>query len=168
MEKRLWPLDPRPRRLVIIDIAQPRDVEDEVRSIDDVHLFTIDDLRSVNDAAMDSRRNEAERARVIIDEETDHFIRLLRRAAVDEALAHLYTWAESIRIRERDRALARLGADGDRTGAVIDDLTRALTKKLLSDVTASIRSNAECGDIERAESLVRAITQGEPCFHNDE
>ncbi|MFW5639470.1 MAG: glutamyl-tRNA reductase, partial [Methanoculleus sp.] len=130
MEKRLWPLDPRPRRLVIIDIAQPRDVEDEVRSIDDVHLFTIDDLRSVNDAAMDSRRNEAERARVIIDEETDHFIRLLRRAAVDEALAHLYTWAESIRIRERDRALARLGADGDRTGAVIDDLTRALTKKL--------------------------------------
>ena len=168
MEKRLWPLDPRPHRLVIIDIAQPRDVEDEVRSIDDVHLFTIDDLRSVNDAAMDSRRNEAERARVIIDEETDHFIRLLRRAAVDEALAHLYTWAESIRIRERDRALARLGADGDRTGAVIDDLTRALTKKLLSDVTASIRSNAECGDIERAESLVRAITQGEPCFHNDE
>ncbi|NQS74228.1 MAG: glutamyl-tRNA reductase [Methanoculleus sp.] len=168
MEKRLWPLDPRPHRLVIIDIAQPRDVEDEVRSIDDVHLFTIDDLRSVNDAAMDSRRNEAERARVIIDEETDHFIRLLRRAAVDEALAHLYTWAESIRIRERDRALARLGADGDRTGAVIDDLTRALTKKLLSDVTASIRSNAECGDIERAEFLVRAIARGEPCFHNDE
>lgn len=169
MEKRLWPLDPRPRHLVIIDIAQPRDVEDEVRSIKGVHLFTIDDLRSVNEAAMDSRRDEADRARAIIDEEVDHFIRLLRRAAADETLAHLYTWAESIRTRERDRALARLGAEEDsRTAEVIDDLSRALTKKLLSDVTASIRSNAECGDIERAENLVKAITRGELCFHNDE
>ena len=156
------------KKLIIIDIAQPRDVEDEVRSIEGVHLFTIDDLRGVNEAAMDSRRDEADRARAIIDEEVDHFIRLLRRTAADETLALLYTWAESIRTRERDRALARLGKDDDRTKAIIDDLTRVLTKKLLSDVTISIRSNAECGNIERAESLVRAITRGELCFHNDE
>lgn len=168
MEKRLWPLDPRPRHLILIDIAQPRDVEDDVRSVEGVHLFTIDDLRSVNDAAMKSRQGEADRARMIIDEEVDHFIRLLRRTAADETLALLYTWAESIRARERDRALARLGEEDDRTGAIIDDLTRALTKKLLSDVTTSIRSSAECGDMERAENLVRAITRGELCFHNDE
>lgn len=168
MEERLWPLDQHPRHLVIIDIAQPRDVEDEVRSIEGVHLFTIDDLRNVNDAAMDSRKSEADRARGIIDEELDHFIRLLRRTAADETLALLYTWAESIRARERDRALARLRGGDDRTTAVIDDLSRALTKKLLSDVTASIRSSAECGDMERAETLVKAITRGELCFHNDE
>ena len=168
MEKRLWPLDPHPHHLVFIDIAQPRDIEDEVRSIEGVHLFTIDDLRSVNDAAMDSRRSEADRARGIIDEELNHFIRLLRRAAADETLALLYTWAESIRARERDRALARLGEEDTRTAAIIDDLSRALTKKLLSDVTTSIRSSAECGDMERAETLVRAITRGELCFHNDE
>ncbi|CCJ36834.1 glutamyl-tRNA reductase [Methanoculleus bourgensis MS2] len=168
MEKRLWPLDPHPRHLVLIDIAQPRDIEDEVRSIEGVHLFTIDDLRSVNDAAMDSRRSEADRARGIIDEELDHFIRLLRRTAADETLALLYTWAESIRARERDRALARLGEEDTRTAAIIDDLSRVLTKKLLSDVTTSIRSSAECGDMERAETLVRAITRGELCFHNDE
>ena len=168
MEKRLWPLDPRPRHLILIDIAQPRDVEDDVRSVEGVHLFTIDDLRSVNDAAMKSRQGEADRARMIIDEEVDHFIRLLRRTAADETLALLYTWAESIRARERDRALARLGEEDDRTGAIIDDLTRALTKKLLSDVATSIRSSAECGDMERAENLVRAITRGELCFHNDE
>lgn len=120
MEERLWPLDPHPpRHLILIDIAQPRDVEEGgVRSIEGVHLFTIDDLRNVNDAAMDSRRSEADRARGgIIDEETDHFIRLLRRTAADETLALLYTWAESIRARERDRALARLGGEtDDRTG----------------------------------------------------
>lgn len=168
MEERLWPLDKHPRHLILIDIAQPRDVEDEVRSIEGVHLFTIDDLRTINDAAMDSRRSEADRAREIIDEELDHFTRLLRRTAADETLALLYTWAESIRSRERDRALARLGEKDDRTVEIIDDLTRALTKKLLSDATASIRACAECGDIAAAEALMRAITRGEPCFQNDE
>ncbi len=168
MEERLWPLDRHPRHLVLIDIAQPRDVEDEVRSIEGVHLFTIDDLKNVNDAAMDSRRSEANRAREIIDEEVDHFIRLLRRTAADETLALLYTWAESIRVRERDRALARLGKEDDRTTEIVDDLTRALTKKLLSDVTTSIRVSAEYGDITTAETLMRAITRGEPCSQNDE
>ncbi len=168
MEKRLWPLDPATRHLILIDIAQPRDIEDEVRSVEGVHLFTIDDLRSINDAAMDSRRSEADRARGIIDEELDRFVRLLRRTAADETLALLYTWAESIRIRERDRALARLGEEDDRTVEVVDDLTRALMKKLLSDATAAIRASAECGDTTRAESLMRAITRGEPCFQNDE
>ncbi|WP_292521221.1 glutamyl-tRNA reductase [Methanoculleus sp.] len=168
MEERLWPLDTHPRHLVLIDIAQPRDVEEGVRSIEGVHLFTIDDLRSINDAAMDSRRGEADRAREIIDEEVGHFIRLLRRTAADETLALLYTWAESIRVRERDRALARLGEKDGRTAEVIDDLCRALTKKLLSDATASIRTSAERGDIAAAEALMRAITRGEPCFQNEE
>ncbi len=168
MRERLWPLDRHPRHLVLIDIAQPRDVEDGVRSIEGVHLFTIDDLRNVNDAAMESRRSEADRAREIIDEEAAHFTRLLRRTAADETLALLYTWAESIRARERDRALARLGKEDDRTAEIVDDLTRALTKKLLSDVTTAIRASAECGDITTAEALMRAITRGEPCFQNDE
>ncbi len=168
MEERLWPLDPHPRHLILIDIAQPRDIEDGVRSIDGVHLFTIDDLRSINDAAMDSRRSEADRAREIIDEELDHFIRLLRRTAADETLALLYTWAESIRVRERDRALARLGEMDDRTVEVIDDLCRALTKKLLSDVTMAIRTSAERGDTTTAEALMRAITRGELCSQNEE
>lgn len=168
MEERLWPLDPHPRHLILIDIAQPRDIEDGIRSIDGVHLFTIDDLRSINDAAMDSRRSEADRAREIIDEELDHFIRLLRRTAADETLALLYTWAESIRVRERDRALARLGEMDDRTVEVIDDLCRALTKKLLSDVTMAIRTSAERGDTTTAEALMRAITRGELCSQNEE
>lgn len=168
MEERLWPLDTHPRHLILIDIAQPRDVEDGVRSIEGVHLFTIDDLKGVNDAAMESRKSEADRAREIIDEETDHFIRLLRRTAADETLALLYTWAESIRARERDRALARLGTADGHTREVVDDLTRALTKKLLSDVTTAIRARAECGDMERAETLMRAITRGELCFQNEE
>ena len=51
------------------------------------------------------------------------------------------------------------------TLAVIDDLTRVLTKKLLADATLSIRARAECTDITTARNLVDAITRGEQvCF----
>jgi glutamyl-tRNA reductase len=52
---------------------------------------------------------------------------------------------------------------------VLDDLSRVLTNKILADVTFSIRSCAEEGDLAYAESLVSAITKGEKlCFRNSE
>ncbi|MDD1711785.1 MAG: glutamyl-tRNA reductase [Methanoregulaceae archaeon] len=169
MKGRCWPLDGKPRPIVIIDIAQPRDVEGGADGIAGVHLFTIDSLRRINNNTMESRRTEAERAQRYIGDELDQFIRLLNRKAADDVLAVLHSWAETIRLRERDRALGRLGAKDDRTAEVLDDLTRVLVSKILSDATLAIRSCAECGDLEAAESIVRSITTGEkPCIHNDE
>jgi glutamyl-tRNA reductase len=76
-------------------------------------------------------------------------------------LASLHTWAETIRIRERDRALARLGSTDPRTAEIVDDLTRVLSRKILTDATFSVRASAEEGDLAAAESLVKAITRGE-------
>jgi len=66
-----------------------------------------------------------------------------------------------IRLRERDRAIARMRDADERTKEIVDDLSRVLAKKLLSDVTMSIRLCAEEGDLDRAEALVAAITRGE-------
>jgi len=84
-------------------------------------------------------------------------------------LAHMYTWAEAIRIRERDRALSRLKGSEAEIAEVIDDFTRVLVKKLLVDVTYSVRSSTECGEIQNAELLVKAITEGEKvCFRKED
>lgn len=161
MKGRCWPLDGHPRPLVLIDIAQPRDVEDDAREIDGVNLYTIDNLRDVNEQTMASRKAEAARAHDYIESELDQFLTMLNAASADDALRGLYTWAEAIRVRERDRACARLhGCDGQTT-AVIDDLTRVLAKKLLLDATYSIRACAEQGQTREAEWLVRAITRGD-------
>ncbi|HTY15551.1 MAG TPA: glutamyl-tRNA reductase [Methanoregulaceae archaeon] len=169
MKGRCWPLDGHPRPLILIDIAQPRDVEESAGSIPGVHLYTIDDLRQVNDCTMASRQEEAERAMGFIEEELAHFVHLLNRKAADDTIAMLHTWAEAIRVRERDRATGRLVAKDDKTSAVIDDLTRVLVTKLLNDATFSIRSCAEAGDLESAESLVAAIVRGEKiCIRKEE
>ncbi|NYT05574.1 MAG: glutamyl-tRNA reductase [Methanomicrobiales archaeon] len=169
MAQRHWPLDEAPRPLIIIDIAQPRDVEEEVAAIPGVHVFTIDDLRSVSEENLQNRKREAEFAGRLIEEEISRFIQLLNRALAGDTLSALHTWAEAIRIRERDKALARIGDCDSRVVEVIDDFSRVLAKKLLVDATYAIRTSAECGQLEDAEALVKAITRGEPlCFQNEE
>ena len=169
MRGRCWPLEGHPRPLILVDIAQPRDVEEGAEAIDGVHLFTIDSLRQINENTMNSRKSEAAKARAYLDDELAHFIRLLNGKAADDTLAILHTWAESIRTRERDRAISRIGTGDERTREIVDDLTRVLANKILSDVTFSIRLCAEEGDLDYAESLVAAITRGERlCFRNKE
>ena len=161
MKDRCWPVEGHPRPLILIDIAQPRDVEEGAETIDGVHLFTIDNLRSINEQTMSTRKAEAERAHEFVDAELGIFLRHQNRKSADDALASLHTWAESIRLRERDRAISRLVITDKKTADIIDDLTRVLAKKLLTDLTFSIRASAEEGDLETVDRLVKAITHGE-------
>jgi len=160
MKARCWPVEGHPRPLILIDIAQPRDVEGGADTIDGVRLFSLDNLRTINEQTMSTRKAEAERAREFVEEELGIFLRRLNRRSADEMLASLHCWADSVRIRERDRAIARMGSTDPRTVDILDDLTRVLAKKLLTDVTFSIRESAEDGDLTAARALVEAITQG--------
>ncbi len=169
LKERLWPLDAEQNPLIIIDIAQPRDVEDCVCEIKGLHVFTIDDLRSVSEKNLKNRKKEAELSASFLDTELEQFISLINRNSASDMLAHMYTWAEAIRIRERDRALSRLKGSEAEVAEVIDDFTRVLVKKLLVDVTYSVRSSTECGEIKNAGLLVKAITEGEKvCFRKED
>jgi glutamyl-tRNA reductase len=161
MKDRCWPVDGHPRPLILIDIAQPRDVEEGADGIDGVRLFTIDSLRTISDQTMNTRKAEAERAHAFVEAELDIFLRHLHRRTADAVLASLHMWAETIRVRERDRALARLGTTDPKMAEVVDDLTRVLSRKILTDATFSVRASAEEGDLAAAESLVKAITRGD-------
>jgi glutamyl-tRNA reductase len=161
MKDRCWPVDGHPRPLILIDIAQPRDVEEGADEVDGVRLFTIDSLRTINEQTMSTRKAEADRAHAFVVAELEIFLRHLNRRSADDVLAALHTWAETIRIRERDRALSRLGTTDPKITQIVDDLTRVLSRKILTDATFSVRASAEEGDLAAAESLVKAITRGD-------
>jgi glutamyl-tRNA reductase len=57
--------------------------------------------------------------------------------------------------------MARMSCPDTKMAEIVDDLTRVLTKKLLTDATFSIRESAEEGDLAAAKTLVKAITQGD-------
>ena len=161
MKNRCWPVEGHPRPLILIDIAQPHDVETGAAIIDGVRLFSIDNLRTINEQTMSTRKAEAERAREFVDAELEIFLRHLNRKSADDLLSALHTWAENVRTRERDRAIARMSCPDTKMAEIVDDLTRVLAKKLLTDATFSIRESAEEGDLAAAKALVKAITQGD-------
>lgn len=162
MRGRCWPLEGMPRPLILIDIAQPRDVEEGADRIAGVHLCTIDSLRAISEQNLEARRCEAERVREMIGDELDRCVRLLNRQAAGNGLGLLHSWAERVRVRERDRALSRLGEADERTREIVDDLSRVLARRLLADATLAVRAEAEAGRIEEADALVRAITGEDP------
>ena len=110
---------------------------------------------------MSTRKAEADRAHAFVEAELEIFLRNLNRHAADDVLASLHMWAETIRIRERDRAMVRIGTMDPKMAEIVDDLTRVLSRKILTDATFSVRASAEEGDLAAAESLVKAITRGD-------
>ena len=160
MDTRLWPLDEEPRPLILIDIANPPDVEKACAEISGVKLFTIDDLAEISEQNMSARRDECRHAEEIITEFQPEFIRTVRRTAGHNVLAELYSWAEEIRLREAGHALRALERGKDPED-VIQHLTKSLTKKLMDDASAGIRRAAEEQSLDRAEKIVKTITRGQ-------
>ncbi|MDO5844701.1 MAG: glutamyl-tRNA reductase [Methanocorpusculum sp.] len=159
MEDRFWPLDEAPRKLIIIDIAQPCDVEKSCAEIAGVNLFTIDDLKGISKQNLNSRAAEKKHAEEIIEEYLPEFVKLINKTAAGDVLAELYSWAEDIRKRELEKAVKKLenGADAEK---IINDLTCSLTKKLLEDAGSAIRRTAEEKDVSAAREVVDKITRG--------
>jgi glutamyl-tRNA reductase len=67
MKDRCWPVEGHPRPLILVDIAQPRDVEEGADEVDGIHLFTIDSLRTINEQTMSTRKAEAEQAHAFVE-----------------------------------------------------------------------------------------------------
>lgn len=157
MEDRFWPLDPTPRKLIMIDIASPPDIEAECGELAGVSLYTIDDLKDISNRNMESRKSEMLSAKALVSDYVPEFVRIINRTAAGDMLSELYSWADEIRTREVEKALRLLKSGGD-AREIIQAMSLSLTKKLLDDVGASVRRSAEECCIENAKTLVNAIT----------
>jgi glutamyl-tRNA reductase len=130
----------RGRRLVIIDIAVPRDVEAATESLPDVTLYDIDDLEQVAEANLNGRHREAERAGGIIREELSHFRKWHRAAATAPAVRALWARAEAIRQSELAEIEQRSGSLSPEARRQLDAVTRSLVKKLFHEPTLRLRA----------------------------
>ena len=150
----------RRRPMFLVDLAVPRDIEAEVAAIEDVYLYTIDDLRQVIDANLRSRQAAAREAETVIDMQVEHYLAWRRALFADSPLADLRHNAEA----QRDAVLARartLLANGRDPQAALEYLAHTLTNKLLHAPSANLRAAALRGDAEllrAAERLFDAET----------
>ncbi len=128
----------RHRPMFMVDIAVPRDIEAQVGELDDVYLYTVDDLHDVIDENLRAREVAAEEAQVLVDEGLASYRQHRRtKNAVADIVAYRQQ-AEKLRDSEVEKALAQL-ARGDDVDLVLRGLARNLTNKLLHQPTTVMK-----------------------------
>jgi len=132
----------RHRPIFMVDLAVPRDIEREVAELDDVFLYTVDDLGGIVAQNLDARRSAVEQAEAIIDTQVGQFMHWMQVRETVPLIRQLREHAEEARRHELDRALKAL-ARGEDPAAVLESLSQGLTNKLLHAPTQALKKPAK-------------------------
>ena len=130
--------------IFMVDIAVPRDIEPEVEDLDDIYLYTVDDLEEVIQDNLRARQSAADMAQDIVDQEVDSWSNKQRALAVVDTIRAFRDSVEVIRDGEVEKALAALERGQD-SAEVINALARNLTNKLLHKPTTRLKQASEEG-----------------------
>lgn len=142
----------RHKPMFMVDIAVPRDIEPEVAELDDIYLYSVDDLHSVIDENRKSRQQAAEHAERIIAEGVALYSRELRALGSVSTIKAYRQKAEGVRDQELEKALRSLAVGTD-PAVVMNQLARNLTNKLIHSPTTIIKDASAAG---RAEVITLA------------
>jgi glutamyl-tRNA reductase len=137
----------RRKPMFIVDLAVPRDVEAAVAELEDVYLYTVDDLHGVVDDNLKAREEAAAHARRIIDVEVIRFAQTLKTRDAAPTIRSVRNRAEDIRNNVSEQA-RRMLESGRSPEEVMDFLSRTLTNKLLHLPSVGLRRAGEEGDQE--------------------
>ncbi len=140
------------RPIFMVDLAVPRDIEQEVGDLDDIYLYTVDDLKSVVDENLKGRELAAEAAHEIINLEVTAFGQWLKTHQSADYIRQLRDGAELLKQQALQRALAQLQQDGD-PHQVLERLANDLTNKLLHKPTVEMRRALQDDDEARVRLL---------------
>lgn len=140
------------RPMLMIDIAVPRDIEPEAGELDDVYLYTVDDLQDIIQEGLRSRQEAAKQAEEIIENQVHQFMGWLRSLDAVATIRAYREQAEQVRDQEVDKA-RRMLARGVPPEEVLSQLARILTNKLIHSPTTHLR---QAGFEGRSEVLAIA------------
>ena len=136
----------RGRRLLLVDLAVPRDLDPAIHELDGCYLYDIDDLEQIVAETLSGRRREAERAETIVAAEADKFHEWHASLDVVPAIASLRAWAEEIREAELRKAEGLLGRLDESQRRAVESITAQIVNKLLHLPTVRMKQAAAAAD----------------------
>jgi glutamyl-tRNA reductase len=128
----------RHRPMFMVDLAVPRDVEPQVARLDDVFLYTVDDLGKLVQSGMENRKAAVAQAEVIIETRVDSFMQWMSARQAVPAIRALHARGDAMMQAELERA-RRMLARGDDPHAVLEALAGGLTRKFLHGPTTMLQ-----------------------------
>jgi glutamyl-tRNA reductase len=148
----------RRRPILMVDLAVPRDIDPAVADLEDVYLFSIDDLQQLVDENRQQREVAAGGARLLIGEEVARFLTESRAHDAGPTIRALRQQAETIRLHTLEQARRQLAA-GKSADEVMEYLANTLTNRLLHTPTQALRQAAELADSGLAEAVSRLLSE---------
>ncbi|MCP5206098.1 MAG: glutamyl-tRNA reductase [Hahellaceae bacterium] len=130
--------------IFMVDIAVPRDIEPQVGELDDVYLYTVDDLKQVVEENIKSRQGAAEEASHLVDSGAADFMYQLRARGAVNTLKQFRGYADEIRSSELEKALSALRG-GTNPEKVLALLAKGITNKLIHTPTVQARKASADG-----------------------
>jgi glutamyl-tRNA reductase len=141
--------------LSLIDISVPRNVHTDVKALEQVKTYNVDDLKAVVAQNTESRRQMARAAEVLLEEEVTAFEVWRRSLDTVPTIGSLRKKVETIREQELEKALSRLGNEfAEKHQEVIEALTRGIVNKILHDPMVQLRAQQ---DIEARQRCLESL-----------
>lgn len=145
----------RQRPVFIIDISVPRNIDPEINKIDNVYLYSVDDLQEVVDTNIHGRKLEAEKAEEIIREEVETFNRWMSSLDSVPTIVALRQKAEDIRREELDKLKNRLPELNPDTQKAVEYMAAAIINKLIHPPMVALKE--DCEDRDELIAMIKKL-----------
>jgi len=128
--------------IFMVDLAVPRDIEPEVAKLNDIYLYTVDDLQNIIEDNLNSRRLAAEQAEEIIDTRVEHFLSWMKAQTVQSTIVDYREQALQLQQESLNKALSSL-QNGTPAEEALQQLAHTLTNKLIHTPCSQLRKASE-------------------------
>jgi len=147
-------------RKLIIDLSNPRNVEEDITNFGNIILKTLDDLKIITESNKIKRINEINKAEEIIEEEVEKFKIELWKLVGRSILKRIFIDAEEIRKKELEKAIKILDID-DEDYKILDVMTKSIVNKVLGPFVNKVYEAVYNGDISFLENVSKIILGGD-------
>ncbi|WGT66260.1 glutamyl-tRNA reductase [Variovorax paradoxus] len=148
------------RPMFMVDLAVPRDIEPEVKALEDIYLYTVDDLAQVVQQGQANRQAAVAQAEVIIDAGVQSFMHWLGQRGTVPLIQQLNAQTDEWRAAEMARA-RKLLAKGESVDAVLEAMSRGLTQKMLHGALAELHAGDAASREQTAQTISRLFLRKE-------
>ena len=136
---------------MILDLSNPRTVDEKVAVIPGIKLMNIDQIAEMVDKNMKKRKGKISAVENIISEEVPIIEATMKRLDAEPFVKDVFTNADSLRIKELQKALQMLGETDEKRIKIIDELTKAVVESIVSAPMNNLRKASEQGNPELLE-----------------
>ena len=137
--------------VMILDLSNPRTVDEKVATIPGIKLMNIDQIAEMVDKNMKKRKDKVSTVENIISEEVPVIEATMKRLDAEPLVKDVFTNADSMRIKELQKALQMLGETDEKRIKIIDELTKAVVESIVSTPMNNLRRASEQGSPELLE-----------------